>query len=167
MAAWTSPNSRLSTCSSASCARSSRLRAMVSIISKPFGAAAMCCAIPRRRRSPDPNTTSGAEKGAGDRALFICARHLSRTCPLPHCGTGRMAWNLHVDAGCIRHRFEILREAHHRLGGSEHQIAVGSKRVREAAKNLLLRLLIEIDQHIAAEDYIEGAEFRIGIQKLD
>ena len=45
------PNSRSSTSSSASCARSSRPPPMATITSRPFGAAAMCCAT-RRKKLP-------------------------------------------------------------------------------------------------------------------
>src|ERR1700754_3831036 len=48
MAAWTSPSSRSSTSSSASCARSSTPRRADRITSRRCGAAAMCCASPRK-----------------------------------------------------------------------------------------------------------------------
>src|SRR3569623_96115 len=57
MAAWTSPSSRSSTCSSASCARSSASRPTARITSRPCGAAATYCASPTKwskPRSPDP-----------------------------------------------------------------------------------------------------------------
>src|SRR5262245_44656253 len=44
MVAWTSPSSRLSTCLSASCARSWRMRRTARTTSRPCGAAATCCA---------------------------------------------------------------------------------------------------------------------------
>src|SRR6267378_1759868 len=139
MAAWTSPNSRSSTCSSASCARSSRLRATASITSKPFGVAATCCVIPRRRLSPDPVTREGLK-----RARATAPFSLLRARALAHCGAGGLAPGLHVYAGRIRHRFEILRKAHHRFGGSQHQIPIGGERVREPAENVLLGLRVEI-----------------------
>jgi two-component system cell cycle response regulator CtrA len=65
-------NSRSSTCSSASCARSCRSLAAAPTTSRPSGAAAMCCAIPkrarnrsRRSRSRSPNAIWGRQKGEG------------------------------------------------------------------------------------------------------
>ena len=49
---------RSSTCSSASCARSSRMPVAVTITSKPSGAGAMCSAIPKTRRKPPKPTFS-------------------------------------------------------------------------------------------------------------
>ena len=51
MAEWTSRNLKSSTCSSASCARSSRRPGTATTTSKRSGAAAMCCAI-RPKKSP-------------------------------------------------------------------------------------------------------------------
>jgi two-component system cell cycle response regulator CtrA len=64
-AAWTSPNSRSSTCSSASCARSCRWLAAAPITSRPSGAAATCCATPTRARNPSRRLRSPNSSGQG------------------------------------------------------------------------------------------------------
>src|SRR5262249_43822399 len=58
----------------------------------------------------------------------------------------------------VLQRAERLGETDHRLGGAEHQEAVGLEHLGDAVEHADLGLLIEIDQHAAAEHDVEIAE---------
>src|SRR5438309_927349 len=106
-AAWTSPNSRSSTCSSASCARSFRWLAAAPITSRPSGAAAMCCARRKRTKSPNrrprsPNqvTLGATGEGGAERLRLFRYRRMSALggkqtlLHLPACDISRMRGNI-------------------------------------------------------------------------
>ena len=57
-------------------------------------------------------------------------------------------------------RLERVGEADHCLGSAEREETVGLHALGESSENLRLHLLIEIDQHVAAEDDVELTEMR-------
>ena len=65
-----------------------------------------------------------------------------------------------VEAAPVRHRLEAVGQADHRLGRAEHEIAVALGDARDAVEHADLGLLVEIDQHVAAEHHVERAEMR-------
>src|SRR5882757_6854428 len=54
----------------------------------------------------------------------------------------------------------------HRFGRSQRQEAIGLGRPGEAAENVDLGVLIEINQNVSAEDHIEGPELGKIVQQI-
>src|SRR5690348_14879118 len=63
-----------------------------------------------------------------------------------------------VEAVLVADHLEAVGQAHHGLGGAEHQKTVAGGDARQPIEHVDLGLLVEIDQHVAAEDQIEDAE---------
>src|SRR6516162_3269314 len=55
-------------------------------------------------------------------------------------------------------RLEGLGQSYHRLGGAEHEISITIHDPRQAIEHTALRLLVKIEQHVAAEHHIEYPE---------
>src|SRR6516225_3378031 len=53
---------------------------------------------------------------------------------------------------------EALGQSYHRLGGAEHEISITTHDPRQAIEHTALRLLVKIEQHVAAEHHIEYPE---------
>jgi hypothetical protein len=58
------------------------------------------------------------------------------------------------------HHFEAVGQAYRGFRRTEDKIAVARYRFRQAAKYVTLRVLIEIDQNVPAEDHVKGAKRR-------
>ena len=58
----------------------------------------------------------------------------------------------------FRHDLEAVDQPDHGLRRAEHQIAVARRGAGHAVEHVDLGLLVEIDQHVAAEDHVEQAE---------
>src|SRR5207249_11586692 len=63
-----------------------------------------------------------------------------------------------VEAAALRVWLELLGEADHGLGGAQHEIAVALDLTRQTIKHNDLVILVEVDQHIAAEHDVEYAK---------
>src|SRR5215471_56872 len=100
MAAWTSLSSRSSTCSSASCARSSQRRPAASTISRRCGAAAMCCATRKTNpKSPLKFSQISAPQTATSRGLKLVAQLVDDEAPhIPLVSAGEVGLGIQVIA---------------------------------------------------------------------
>src|SRR5579863_96695 len=167
MAAWTSRSSKSSTSSFASYARNSLMLPAARTTSRRFGAVATCCAnrARTRRKSPPRLSSSLSCKTPADGRGF-CLREALSTCvgdgnQPRHAATrarqrGRMQiWR--IEAALIRQDLESLGDADHRLGRAEDEIAVAINGPRQPIEQIGFGRLIEIDQHVAAEDHIKHA----------
>src|SRR5262245_15015880 len=96
--------------------------------------------------NPLAQTASGREaRSSGDRGLHV----------------------RHVEAATVRVRLELVGEADHRLGGAQHEIAVALDLTRQTVEHDDLGVLIEVDQHVAAEHDIECAKRREIIEQVE
>src|SRR5439155_24139073 len=64
----------------------------------------------------------------------------------------------HVEATPFGVWLELVGEADHRLGGAQHEIAIAIDLTRQTVKHRDFHVLIEVDQHIAAEHDVERAK---------
>ena len=64
-------------------------------------------------------------------------------------------------------RPEGIRNADHGLGRTQHHEAIRLGRLRKALEDAGLGLLIEIDQDVAAKDYIETSEVAEVLQQIE
>ena len=67
----------------------------------------------------------------------------------------------------LRMRREGVRQPDHGLGGAEHDRASRVEGAGEAAQHVGLRGGVEIDQHVAAEDDVEGAELGEALEQVE
>jgi hypothetical protein len=59
-----------------------------------------------------------------------------------------------IEAALVRNGREAVGQPHHCLGRAEHEIAVGRGDLRKPVEEIDIRLLVEIDEDVAAEDQI-------------
>src|SRR5262249_6094345 len=73
----------------------------------------------------------------------------------------------HVEAALLGQRFERVGQADDGLGRAQHEKAVRSHDLGKTLEHVDLGLLVEIDQHVAAEHHVERAELREIVQQVE
>src|SRR5262245_19467441 len=72
-------------------------------------------------------------------------------------GGGKPQWQPRIgciQAALVRNNHEAVGQPHHRFGRAKYEIAVPGDGLCKPLEEIDLRLLIEIDEHVAAEDHI-------------
>src|SRR6266545_870431 len=102
---------------------------------------------------PRPGMTEMLPPGADDGELRL--------------GGGLRASGRRVEAALVGERLEAVGEADHGLGRAQHQIALAVEAARQAFEYADLGVVIEIDQHVAAEHQVEHAELAEVLQQVE
>ena len=67
----------------------------------------------------------------------------------------------------VAHHFKAIAQAYRGFRSAEDEIAVARWRSGQAAKHITLRILVEIDQDVPAQDHVEGSKRRKIRKKIE